>query len=316
LESRNFVDVPRKETQLENTPQHGQPAADRARTPIVSGRWLLTALGVMIIAAIMCAWGSLCLLFWQGAWQLLYRPTSAVTRTPPDAGLAFDQIDFAVTDTGEPQLRGWWIPATHSKRPARYTVLYLHGRIGNLGDCVDQLASIHRAGVDVFAFDYRGYGQSKFMHPSEASWREDTNSALDYLVATRQIPVHSLVLAGSGLGANLALGVAAAHPQIAGVVLDSPHPAPLDLVFNDSRAQLVPAHLLFQDRYPMQEPAAQSLIPSLWMLPAESPGASASEKPLLDAYSAVTAPKTLVRLTGKDFTTALTRWLTSLHSHR
>lgn len=305
----------RKKDQLEDTPQRGHPSADRTKTPIVSGRWLLAALMVMLVAAVACAWGSLCLLFWQGAWQLLYRPTSAVTRTPADIGLAFDSIDFAVTDTGETQLRGWWIPAVRGRRPARYTVLYLHGRMGNLGDCVDDLASIHRAGVDVFAFDYRGYGQSQFVHPSEARWREDTNSALNYLTTTRQIPIHSVILAGSGLGANLALEIAAAHTEFAGVVLDSPLPAPLDLVFSDSRAQLVPAHLLFHDRYPIYDPALQLHIPSLWMLPEESTGTAASEKPLLDAYSAVTAPKTLIRLAGKDYTPVLSHWLIGLHAH-
>lgn len=308
--------MPRKKGQLEDTPQRGQTGANRKTTPIVSGRWLLTALVVMLIAAAACAWGSLCLLFWQGAWQLLYRPTSAVTRTPADIGLAFDPVDFAVTDSGEPQLHGWWIPATHGNRPTRYTVLYLHGSTGNLGDCVDDLASIHRAGVDVFAFDYRGYGQSKFMHPSEARWLEDTNSALSYLTATRQIPIRSIVLAGSGLGANLALEVAAAHGGFAGVILDSPLPAPVDPVFNDSRAQLVPAQLLFHDRYSIHDPAARLHNPSLWILPAKSTGTAASDKPLLDAYGAVSAPKTLVRLSGKDFTPTLTHWLTGLRTPR
>src|ERR1700739_1839216 len=102
-----------------------------APPPTVSGRWLLGAIAVAATAAGLCAWGVLCLLFWQGSWQLLYHPTAAIARTPAAVGLTFDPVGFATTDTGAPQLTGWWIPAGST---ARFTVLYLHGQDGNLGD--------------------------------------------------------------------------------------------------------------------------------------------------------------------------------------
>ena len=71
-------------------------------------------------------------------------------------------------------------------------------------------------------FDYRGYGQSLFSHPSEARWRQDAEWALEYLTATRHVPAGAIVVDGSALGANLALEIAAAHPQLAGAVLQSP----------------------------------------------------------------------------------------------
>ena len=64
------------------------------------------------------------------------------------------------------------------------------------------------AGLNVFAFDYRGYGQSHFAHPSETRWREDAESALSYLTGTRHIPANAIILVGKDLGANLALEVA------------------------------------------------------------------------------------------------------------
>src|SRR5271165_2912567 len=68
--------------------------------PTVSARWLLKAVGMAIIGAGVCAWGVLCLLFWQGSWQLLYHPASAVARTPASVGLAFDSVGFATTEAG------------------------------------------------------------------------------------------------------------------------------------------------------------------------------------------------------------------------
>jgi hypothetical protein len=133
--------------------------------PTVSGRWLLTAASVTLAAAAACAWLTLCILYWQGSWQLLYHPASAVARTPASVGLAFDPVAFAATEDGEPLLKGWWIPAAPGAPHDQYTVLYLHGQTGNLGDTVDDLAALHAVGVNILAFDYRGYGQSLFSHP-------------------------------------------------------------------------------------------------------------------------------------------------------
>ena len=51
-------------------------------------------------------------------------------------------------------------------------------RIRNISDTLDDLASLHNAGVSVLAFDYRGFGRSRFFHPSEAHMGEDAESAL------------------------------------------------------------------------------------------------------------------------------------------
>ena len=194
---------------------HPRDASGRIR---VSGRWLLGAVALVIGAAVFCAWCGLCLLFWQGSWQLLYHPASLVMRTPSTAGLAFDAVGFAATDAGTPQLAGWWIPAATDAKFVRFTVLYLHGQNGNLGDTVDALARLHAAGVNVLAFDYRGYGQSQFVRPSEAHWRQDAEWAIAYLTGTRHVAPGAIVLDGTGLGANLALEEAAAHPELAGVI--------------------------------------------------------------------------------------------------
>ena len=287
-----------------------------AHPATVSGRWLLAAIAIAVPGAALCAWAVLCLLFWQGSWQLLYHPTSGIARTPASAGLAFDPVAFATTDTGATQLQGWWISATS---PARYTVLYMHGADGNLGDTLSDLALLHGAGVNLLAFDYRGYGQSRFVHPSESNWRQDSEWALQYLVATRHIDPRTIVLDGSSLGANLALEFAAAHPELAGVVLESPLDAPVSAIFDDPRARLVPAHILVSDRYDIRAPAAALRIPSLWFYPSLQPSILGfPEKP--GAFQMVKSPKNLIGLTANrdrkvDISRALTRWLSDLPNH-
>src|SRR6516165_12601366 len=113
--------------------RHSAYAATLASRPgsaslTVSVRWLIAAITSLVIAAIVCAWGTLCLLFWQGSWQLLYHPASAVSRTPASVNLPFESVGFATTASGAPQMRGWWIAAPQ----ARYTAILLHGETGSL----------------------------------------------------------------------------------------------------------------------------------------------------------------------------------------
>jgi pimeloyl-ACP methyl ester carboxylesterase len=301
--------VPRKPAAASSPPQTSPPEA-------VSARWLAAAVATVLAAAGLCAWGVLCLLFWQGSWQLLYHPTASVARTPAAAGLSYSAVAFAVDGSGAARLNGWWIPAPQGASLGRYSVLYFHGQDGNLGDTVDQLAQFHSAGVNVFAFDYRGYGQSVFAHPGEKGWLEDAGWALDYLAETRHVDPRTIVLAGSALGANLALQFAAAHPQLAGVALVSPLNEPVEAVFRDARASLVPGRLLVRDRFDLNAPATELRIPSLWLLPASNdnqPRVAAKA----EAFQKVPGRKTLVWLTPSSgandaLAHSFSSWLKSL----
>jgi uncharacterized protein len=288
----------------------------RAVPPTVSARWILGGVASVFLAAALCVWGALCFAFWQGSWQLLYHPAAQLTRTPANVGLAFDSVDFAAGDSGQPQLHGWWVP---SGSRGGFTAIYLHDANGNIGDTVDALTPLHGAGFNIFDFDYRGYGESQFAHPSEWRWRADAESAISYLRETRHIPASSLILVGKGLGANLALEVASAHPEFAGVVVDDPIDTPMDAIFHDRRARLVPAHMLVHDRWDTAGPAKNLGIPSLWFNRAGPHGRPSDRK--MDFYDKVTARKMRVWLdsspeAAKDYSLALSRWLDELQSDR
>jgi len=284
--------------------------------PQVPGRWLLGAVALAIGAAVLCAWCALCLLFWQGSWQLLYHPASVVMRTPSTAGLAFDAVGFASTDAGTPRLAGWWIAAAPDAKFAGLTVLYLHGQDGNLGDSVDALARLHAAGVNVLALDYRGYGQSQFVRPSEAHWRQDAEWAMQYLTGTRHVAPGAIVLDGTALGANLALEEAAAHPELAGVIVESPLADPAHAIFSDARARMVPAHLLVRDCYDLNAAAANVRVPVLWFgWDERSKAGVVPREP--EAYGRIAGRKMLVWLSPQknidmQIVDALARWLDEL----
>lgn len=288
----------------------------QSSSPLISGRWLIVAVCGTLAAAAICAWGVLCLLFWQGSWQLLYHPAATIARTPASIGLAFDAVAFATTEEGTPELKGCWVPAEPGAAYSRFTVLLLHGEKGNLADTVDGLSLLHSSGVNVLAFDYRGYGQSQFLRPSEAHWRQDAESAIQYLSLTRHVAASAIVLDGQRLGANLALEVAASHPDLAGVIVESPLANPMNAIFHDARARLVPARLLERDRYDMNAAAKRLTIPALWFeVNAQSAHNSYNDEPA--AYREIPDRRTLVWLNprfddNKDFIDAVKRWLDGL----
>ena len=285
--------------------------------PNISPRWLAGAAAIAILAALACAWLTLCLLFWQGSWQLLYHPSPTITRTPASAGLAYEPIKFTTTETGTTQLTGWWSPDPEAKR----TVLLLHGANGNLSDTVDTIAALHSQHLNVFAIDYRGYGQSLPAKPSEAQLHQDAEWALNWLTITRNIPAQTILIYGSGLGANLAAQIAvepaSVHSKLAGVILDQPSGEIMAPVFNDSRSRLVPAHWLVNDRYDLNASTGALDLPSLWLLPQSRVRNPSLKTEASDAYTRAHGQKSAAWLkptiaADPHFAETLRRWLDDL----
>jgi pimeloyl-ACP methyl ester carboxylesterase len=234
-----------------------RPAEDAPE--VVDPRWLLKALGATILAALVCAYLAVCLLVYQGGWQLLLHPVAKVDATP---SVAFEPVRFDAASTGTPRLTGWWIPAI-SPTPTTPTILYLHGADGSLSKTVRELELLHRAPVNVFAFDYRGYGQSAKPHPTEARMAEDAAAALDYLVSTRHIPASTIVPLGEGLGAVFAATLARDHTDLPAFIIDNPDPVAFSRAIDSSKAHLLPMSLLVQEHFDLATPLTASHKPKL-----------------------------------------------------
>jgi pimeloyl-ACP methyl ester carboxylesterase len=222
-------------------PPHQPPA--KGQVEIVDPRWLLKALGLTILAAVLCAYLAVCLLVYAGSWQLILHPSPTVDARP---SIPFQPIRFDSAATGTPRLTGWWIPAESG--PAA-TILLLHDGSGSLSSNVRTLELLHQANVNVFAFDYRGFGQSDPPHPSEARMIEDSAAAFDYLVDTRHIPPPTIVPYGVGVGAALAANLAQSHPEMPALIIDNPDPDAAARPASDQRSRFVPISLLIRDHF-------------------------------------------------------------------
>jgi hypothetical protein len=225
-------------------PPHPPPPHTPAEPPpIVSGRWLLSAFLLTLLAAALCGYATLGLLFYQGQWQLLFHPSRTISDTPLRRGVPFDNFFFNVPGPSPARLNGWWIPAAPGAQYVTDTVLYLHNAQGSLSDTVPALLRLHALGINVFAFDYRGFGLSDGRHPTERLATADSIAAWTYLTDTRHILPRTIVLYGDGTGTVFTTHLAARFAP-AGVVLEDPAPTARQILSMDARARMLPLWLL------------------------------------------------------------------------
>ncbi len=169
------------------------------------------------------------------------------------SGLPLEEWRFTAADGT--RLHGWLLEVPHS--PA--TVLLCHGNAGNIIHRLALLGALHRRGLSVGIFDYRGYGQSRG-RPSERGLYLDAQAAYDDLVTMRRIDPKRLVLWGTSLGAAVA-GDLATQRRVAGLILETPLPSVRALV----RAYYgwLPLHWLLAARYDLLRRLPQVHVPVL-----------------------------------------------------
>jgi uncharacterized protein len=232
----------------------------------IDPRWLLKAFALTVLAAFICGYLTLCLLFYQGQWQLVLHPKRTTSSQPPVPGA--ELVHFAPGDAATPQLTGWWIPANSGGRYAQssQTILLLRSGDGSLADDTPVLTALHGLGLNIFAFDYRGYGQSAATHPNQARMTEDAVSAWQYLRTIRNLSDAQIIPYGLGVGASLATNLATSHPQIPALILENPIPDVILTIQNDPRANLVPLRLLFNENFEIAAPLKNLSTPKLLIL--------------------------------------------------
>jgi uncharacterized protein len=105
----------------------------------------------------------------------VYRPDRRVP--PAFRGLLASDESFSVvcgSGTERGPLVMWWLPHADRDAPA---VLYLHGTFRNLYHNHPKMEALRTAGFSVLAVEYRGWGDSAPILPSEATIYEDTELA-------------------------------------------------------------------------------------------------------------------------------------------
>ncbi len=129
------------------------------------------------------------------------------------AGLPHEDVEFFADDGTK--LHGWYVPHPNP----RAIVLFSHGNGEHVARTAPTLALLReRAGVSVFAWDYRGYGKSEGK-PAEANLLTDARAAQLWLAKREGARPEDVVLYGRSLGGAVSVGLAAEH-AVRGMVLE------------------------------------------------------------------------------------------------
>ena len=180
-------------------------------------RWLRAFMVLALLATGGCAWLDV------KHRQLIYRPTPGVpagfaglqpgdqryflAAQPTEDNTAENapHSDPGTNESPEPaRLEMWWLPHRDALAP---TLLYFHGTFRTLVANVRKIESLREAGFSVLAVEYRGWGLSTPITPSEKTILQDADVAWAELKrreprpAMRVIYGHSM---GSGVAVDLA----------------------------------------------------------------------------------------------------------------
>jgi len=145
--------------------------------------------------------------------QLVYFPDRNLSATPQAFQLPYEDVTLSTVD-GE-RLHGWYLPGD----PAQPALLFLHGNAGNISHRLENLWLLHRLGLNLLIFDYRGFGKSSGT-PSEAGLARDADAALTWL-RQRGWSTQRTVYFGRSLGAAVAIDLARREPP-AGLIIETP----------------------------------------------------------------------------------------------
>jgi alpha-beta hydrolase superfamily lysophospholipase len=156
---------------------------------------------------------------WQR--QAIFNPARDNPRwfSEPIAGT--EEFDVAL-DNGH-RIHMWHI--VQPGQPDAPTVLYLHGARWNMNGSVFRIARWHDLGFNVLAVDYRGFGKSTELLPSEQTAAEDARVAFAELKRRQPDPARRFIY-GHSLGGALAIDLAARElnggpAEVAGVIIES-----------------------------------------------------------------------------------------------
>ena len=245
-----------------------------------------------LIGSVVLLYLALVVVLWFAESRLIYFPGAERSLTPPPAALQLriERAQFTAEDSVK--LVGWVMPAPDNS--TGFWLLVCHGNAGNLSqfDRPAHYAALRRLGLNLFAFDYRGYGESGGM-PSEHGLYRDADAAYRYLREERRVPPERIILFGHSLGSAVAIDLAS-RTQVAGLIVEG------GLISVVQRGQelypFIPVRWIARTRFSSIEKIPRVTPPKLFL------HAVADEViPLAHGrrlFQAAAEPKTLVELAG------------------
>jgi uncharacterized protein len=156
----------------------------------------------------------------QRAW--IFQPGDRSWGNTAQAAADMDEvwIDFASEGTGtSAKLHGLWLAQPNFEaQPKTPVVLYLHGARYNVQGSAFRMRRLHDLGFSVLSIDYRGFGKSTQVLPSETLAVEDARAAWAWLAA--RYPTRPRYIYGHSLGGAIAIDLASQVADESGTLVE------------------------------------------------------------------------------------------------
>jgi fermentation-respiration switch protein FrsA (DUF1100 family) len=146
----------------------------------------------------------------------VFHPDRALDATGAELGRPFENVFFNTSDGVA--LNGWFYPAKTNSPRRGLAILVCHGNAGNISHRLALCQALLETGVNVFLFDYRGYGRSGG-HPTEEGTYRDAQAAYHWL-RQKGFTARSIVAYGESLGGGVAAELAT-REQVGAIILQS-----------------------------------------------------------------------------------------------
>ena len=151
--------------------------------------------------------------------RIIYHPQKYPEGNWNSPSSLFSKEDIHFITNDKVMLHGWYF----SSKGSNITLLWFHGNAGNITHRLNNIEMLKPLNLNIFIFDYRGYGKS-MGEPNEEGIYLDSQAAYDWLVDIKKILPQNIILFGRSLGGICAIEVAAKNP-VAGIILESVFPS-------------------------------------------------------------------------------------------
>jgi fermentation-respiration switch protein FrsA (DUF1100 family) len=185
-----------------------------------------------------------------------YHPSRTLYAGAAELGRPWEDVNLTTADGI--RLHAWYFPALPHSPRTRLSVIVCHGNGGNISHRLKLYDILLRTGVNVLAFDYRGYGLSQG-RPGESGTYLDAQAAYAWL-RKRGFSGKDILAYGESLGGGVASELALREP-CGGLILQSTFTSVTDLA-----AELypfLPVRLLGSIRYDTRSRLPQLHVPVL-----------------------------------------------------
>lgn len=146
--------------------------------------------------------------------KIVYKPSSITFNLIPPLASKAEERSFISKDG----IKITYIRIKGEKKSP--IIVFCHGNEANMtrNDNQDKIKFLAKAGYEVFALDYRGFGKSSG-EPDEKGLYSDVNSFISYLNTQYKIPDSKIVLWGHSMGSAVVIEVASKR-EFKGVIAE------------------------------------------------------------------------------------------------